>query len=170
MSCSPFDLKDYLLQELAESQQRQVESHIHTCGSCRQELDRLRLTQTALAALSEEEIPQRIGFVSDKIFEPSPFRRWLSGFWNSGARLAFAGAAMLSVALIASPMLKPRPVVQNVAQVQTISEAEVRQRIDAAVTRIASDIEARYEQRTDQLVKQIQLRDQEERNGLRAEA
>ncbi len=31
MSCSPFDLRDYFLQELADPQQRQVEAHVKTC-------------------------------------------------------------------------------------------------------------------------------------------
>ena len=97
MSCSPFDLRDYLLQELAGPQQRrQVEAHVKTCAPCREELDRLRITEAALRCMVEEEIPQRIAFVSDKIFEPSPWRRWLAAFWNSGARLGFASAAMLS--------------------------------------------------------------------------
>ena len=56
--------------------------------------------QTALFSLREEEIPQRIGFVSDQIFEPSPWRRGWAAFWGSAARLGFASAAMLSVALV----------------------------------------------------------------------
>ena len=48
MSCSPFDLKDYFYQELADPQQRQVEAHIRTCQSCREELERLQLTEAAL--------------------------------------------------------------------------------------------------------------------------
>ena len=28
MSCSPFDLRDYFLKELPDSEQRQVESHV----------------------------------------------------------------------------------------------------------------------------------------------
>jgi len=101
MSCSPFDLRDYLLRELAGPQQRrQVEAHVKTCAPCREELDRLRITEAALLSLADEEIPQRIAFVSDKIFEPSPWRRWLAAFWNSGARLGFVSAAMLSASLV----------------------------------------------------------------------
>jgi hypothetical protein len=82
MSCSPFDLKDYFLKELTVPQAAQVEDHIHTCSGCREEFDRLRLTEAALFSLRDEEIPQRIGFVSDKIFEPSPVRRWTYEFWE----------------------------------------------------------------------------------------
>ena len=100
MSCSPFDLKEYFLQELPSPQRLQVEAHVKTCPPCREELERLQLTEAALFSLRDEEIPQRIAFVSDQIFEPSPVRRWLSGFWGSTARLGFASAAMLSASLI----------------------------------------------------------------------
>ena len=80
MSCSPFDLRDYFLKELADPQRRQVEAHVKTCPPCREELERLQLTEAALFSLRDEEIPQRIAFVSDKIFEPSPWRRWLGRF------------------------------------------------------------------------------------------
>ena len=63
MSCSPIALKDYLLNELADSDRRTLEVHIKTCPACCEELDRLRLTEAALFSLREEEIPQRIAFV-----------------------------------------------------------------------------------------------------------
>ncbi len=147
MSCSPFDLNDYFLQELPDPQQRQVEAHVKTCGPCCEELDRLRIMGAALRALPDEEIPQRIAFVSDKIFEPSPWRRRLAAFWNSGARLGFAGAAMLSASLMVfafHPAPAPVTIVRTVtapapaSQVQAsvvkpVSEAEVQRRIQAAV-------------------------------------
>jgi hypothetical protein len=149
MSCSPFDLRDYFLHELAGPQQRQVEAHVKACASCREELDRLRITEAALRCMADEEIPQRIAFVSDKIFEPSPWRRWLAAFWNSGARLGFASAAMLSASLVVFA-LKPVPapaigamrpaVPAAVTVVQTsavpeaaVPEASVQRRIQAAV-------------------------------------
>src|ERR1019366_2955446 len=65
MSCSPFDLKDYFLQELPSTQRVQVEAHVKSCLTCREELERLQLTGAALFSLRDEEIPQRIAFVSD---------------------------------------------------------------------------------------------------------
>ena len=100
MSCSPFDLRDYYLKELTDPQQRQVESHVKDCSACREELERLRLTQAALFSLRDEEIPQRIAFVSDPVFEPSGPRRWWTALWGSPGRLGFASAAMLSAALL----------------------------------------------------------------------
>src|SRR2546429_9749455 len=109
MSCSPFDLKDYTLKELSDIERKQVDLHVKSCAACREELDRLRLTEAALFSLRDEEIPQRIAFVSDKIFEPSPMRRWLSAFWGQSARLGFASAAMLSAAIVFSATHKPAP-------------------------------------------------------------
>src|SRR5258708_37318755 len=67
------------------------------------------MTQAALFSLRDEEIPQRIAFVSDKVFEPSPWRRWWSAFWGSTARLSFASAAMLSAAILVSALNRPAP-------------------------------------------------------------
>jgi hypothetical protein len=162
MSCSPFDLRDYFFQELSDPhQQRQVEVHVKTCAPCREELDRLRMTAAALRSMAEEEIPQRIAFVSDKIFEPSPWRRWLAAFWNSGARLGFASAAMLSASLVFFALRPaPAPVFSvmrppaveapaAVTQASAVSEAEVQQRIRTAVDQ-AVDL------KTKDLLKQIQ--------------
>jgi hypothetical protein len=85
MSCSPFDLRDYYFKDLAENQRRLTEVHVKTCAHCREELERLRGTETALLALPDEEIPQRIGFVSDAVFQPSAFRRGWDALWNSAA-------------------------------------------------------------------------------------
>jgi len=150
MSCSPFDLNDYFLDELAGPQQRQVEAHVKTCLACREELDRLRVMGAALRSVAEEEIPQRIAFVSDKIFEPSPWRRRLAAFWNSGARLGFAGAAMLSAAL-AVFAFRPAPApVTVIRQVAAPAPASLAQ--NAAATVSAEDIERRIEEAVDRAV------------------
>jgi anti-sigma factor RsiW len=108
MSCSQFDVRDYFFGELAEADRAAVERHAGGCDACASELDELRAMRGALMTLREEEPPRRIGFVSDKVFEPSPFRRWLSDFWMSGARLGFASAAMLSAALVVFAV-RPQP-------------------------------------------------------------
>jgi len=154
MSCSPFDLRDYFLKELAAPDTRQVEAHVRTCLSCREELERLRLTETALFSLRDEEVPQRIAFVSDKIFEPSAWRRAWGTFWNSGARLGFAAAAMLSIAILFSAMTRPVPVIQPspaATTVTPVSDAAIQARIDAAVLKAVTESETRNETRTQQL-------------------
>jgi hypothetical protein len=161
MSCSPFDLRDFFLKELTDPQQRQVESHIRNCAPCREELDRLRLTEAALFSLREEEIPQRIAFVSDPIFEPSPWRRRMSAFWGSGARLGFASAAMLSAALIVFALHRPAapPVVQiapaGVQTVATIPEAEIQARVDAAVAKAVGQVQMQQAAETRQLISDL---------------
>src|ERR1035441_7151803 len=157
MSCSPFDLRDYFLKELPDSEQRQVEAHVRNCQPCLEELDRLRLTEAALFALREEEIPRRIGFVSDQVFEPSPWRRWWAGLWGSTARLAFASAAMLSIAILVAAL---RPVGQQIAVrpgpppvVQaSLSDTEIQSRIDNAVAKAVAQVDARQAEKTKQLM------------------
>lgn len=153
MSCSPFDLKDYFYQELADPQQRQVEAHIRTCQPCREELERLQLTEAALFSLREEEIPQRIAFVSDPVFEPSPWRRALAAFWNSGARLGFASAAMLSAALVVfalnrpapAPVVKVAPAPAQTMAAVSASDSDIQARIDAAVAKAVAQVESRQD-------------------------
>jgi len=152
MSCSPFDLRDYYFKDLAESQRRLTEVHIKTCAHCREELDRLRGAEAALLALPDEEIPQRIGFVSDPVFQPSAFRRGWDALWTSVARLGFVSAAMLSAALIVFSLTRPAP--QAAAQVPAVTRAamqaemqtEVSKRVNDAVTKAVAESEARTEE------------------------
>jgi anti-sigma factor RsiW len=165
MSCSPFDLRDYFLEELPENDRRQVEGHVKTCPLCREELDALRITGAALRSLPEEEIPQRIAFVSDKIFEPSPARRWWSAFWNSGARLGFASAAMLSIAILVSALTRPAPAPVEVVT-PPVTQAEVDRRIAEAVTKAVADSEARQAKKTDELISAVEKRNEIDRQAL----
>ena len=168
MSCSPFDLRDYFFQELSDPRERQqVEAHVRACQPCREELEQMQLTQAALFHLREEEIPQRIAFVSDQVFEPSLWRRALSAFFNSGARLGFASAAMLSAALVVFAVTRPAPVPAP-ASASGPSEAVIEQRVQAAVDKAAQQIESRYSARTEQLVKAIQQRDEKDRRLMLA--
>src|ERR1051325_4729261 len=120
MSCSPFDLRDYLLGELEQPDHRLVEKHVHACTACREELERLQVTRTALRSLPEEEIPQRIAFVSDKVFAPSPWGGAVQAFWNSSARLGFVSAAMLSCALVVTALYRPVLAPAGTAQVSQV--------------------------------------------------
>jgi anti-sigma factor RsiW len=161
MSCSPFDLRDYFLQELAVPQRRLVESHVKTCPACRAELDQLQITESALLTLREEEIPQRIAFVSDPVFEPSPLRRFFSDFWGSAARLGFASAAMLSVALVVFALHRPAPATPILALApagvtRVATDTDFRPIVDAAVAKAMADSEARHVQQTRQLVSEIE--------------
>lgn len=165
MSCSPIDLKDYLLNELADPDRRKLEVHIRTCPACREELDRLRLTEAALFSLREEEIPQRIAFVSDPVFEPSWWRRWWAVFWGSPARLGFVSAAMLSAAILISALTRPgaspgpasfRPAPVSLQATAVIPDAEIERRIQAAVARAVDASQKREMANVRELVSELE--------------
>jgi anti-sigma factor RsiW len=150
MSCSPFDLKDYFLKELPEPDSRQVEAHVKSCQPCREELDRLSLTEAALFSLRDEEIPQRIAFVSDKIFEPSPLRKW----WNS--RFGFAAATVaLTLAVVVATLQTRRPDPSPLA-FQNVSAQEIQARIDAAVSKAVAEVEARHSAKAQAILAELE--------------
>ncbi len=165
MSCSPFDLKDYFLRELPPPQRVQVEAHVNTCVICREELERLQVTEAALFSLRDEEIPQRIAFVSDQIFEPSPLRRWLSAFWGSTARLGFASALMLSASIFYFAATRPAPAPSHATLTTVAAETptpqEIHQQIQQAVSKAVAEVEARQDERTRQLVADLEYRNDE---------
>jgi anti-sigma factor RsiW len=148
-------LRDYAFGELPADRQPELEQHLSVCGECTLELDQLRLTTAALRTLPDREIPQRIAFVSDKVFEPSLFSRFFGGFWNSAARLGFASACVLGAALMVSAYHRPaevRTVVQT-ANANTDVSMQVNDAVAKAVAQVkvedAREIEAvgrKYEQ------------------------
>ncbi|MFB3828791.1 MAG: zf-HC2 domain-containing protein [Bryobacteraceae bacterium] len=151
MICSPFDLRDYILDELAEPERRQVEQHARSCAACREEMERLRATRAALSSLPDEEIPQRIAFVSDPVFEPSPLRRFWRTFWGSAARLGFASAAMLSAAIVYTAATRPAPAPAP-APALAVNLAELEARFQARTEAAVRQAEARQEEKTRQLL------------------
>jgi hypothetical protein len=165
MSCSTFDLKAYFLGELPEGERRVVEGHLADCQDCQEELDRLRLTETALLTVRDEEIPQRIAFVSDKVFEP----RWWQALWNSGPRLAFASAAMLSMAILVYTFVRPAPSIApapvDTARIEALVQQEVGQRLEAAIAKAVAETEARQESKTAELVAAVEKRFELERKA-----
>ena len=164
MSCSPFDLRDYLFDELAEEKRRQVDQHVRSCGGCHEELERLRITHSTLLTLREEEVPQRIGFVSDKVFEPSPVRRVWQTFWGSSAKLGFASAAMLSVALVCFTFFRQGPAVASGAPVdKSRIEAQVAARVSAAVEKAVAESETRQSGKTAALLAAAEQRFERQR-------
>ena len=131
-------LRDYAFDELAGEELRALEQHLANCAHCASDLDRLRLTTAALRVLPDREIPQRIAFVSDKVFRPSPVARFFGSFWNSAARLGFASALVLAVALIVSAYHRPAPV-QVVSRSEGVSMAEVQHTVAEAVARVRAE-------------------------------
>lgn len=151
MSCTQVDLKGFFLNELVPDARQAVEEHLRVCPNCREELERLSVTRAALTSLREEEPPRRIAFVSDKVLEPSIWRR----FWDSAPRLGFASAAMLSVALLVNGFIRPQPAApapMDSAAVQAKIEAVVAGRVAEAVQKAVADSEARSARRTADLL------------------
>jgi anti-sigma factor RsiW len=151
MGCSPFDLKDYFFGALSNDDRRAVDRHLTECTGCREELDSLNITQAALLAVRDEEPPRRIAFVSDKVFEP----RWWQVLLNSGPRLAFASAAMLSAAIVihgyeartqqiqpATPVIAQAPPAAPSVDPAVI-ENEVSKRVQANLEKVILASEAR---------------------------
>jgi anti-sigma factor RsiW len=168
MSCSPNDLRDYFFGELADSERRQVELHVRSCSGCHEDLDRLRITHSTLLSLRDEEVPQRIGFVSDKVFEPSLMHRLWLAFWGSSGRLGFASAAMLSVALVGFTFYRPAGAAPPVAaaQVDTAKiEARVAERVGAAVEKAVAESEARQARKMAEVIAANERRFQEQRKA-----
>jgi len=91
---APHDLRDYLLDELTLEQRAELEAYLETSPEARDELEGLRLTHKALLSVPDEEIPRRIAFVSDKVFEPSWAMRLWRELWAGAPRVGFGMAAV----------------------------------------------------------------------------
>ncbi len=124
MNCEKYDWKAYALGELAANERRELETHAAACEGCRGELAQVRLTVDTLSALREEEVPRRIAFVSDKVFEP----RW----WDVFLRPTFAAALVLAAAIVMHGYLM-RPAAMD--------EAAIQAQINQAVTRAVANVE-----------------------------
>jgi anti-sigma factor RsiW len=157
-------LRDYAFDELPQDERRAMETHLAACSGCMAEFDQLRLTTTALRTLPDREIPQRIAFVSDRVFEPSAWRR----FWNSGARLGFASACVLAAALVVSVWLYRPAQAQTVVQAVPDSlEQGSSDQINAAVSKAVAQVKAEDAQMIQAAVQESsRKRDAEYRNQM----
>jgi len=126
MNCEQYDWKAYALGELTAKERREAEAHAPVCEGCKSELAQVRLTVDTLAALREEEVPRRIAFVSDKVFEP----RW----WQMFLRPSFAAALVIAAAIVMHGYL---------ARPAALDESEIQARVNQAVTRAVADVAQR---------------------------
>jgi len=165
MNCSQFDVKAYFFGELADADRRSVEDHLKTCQECGEELERLRITRAALVSAPDEELPRRIAFVSDRVFEPRGWRKWL----ESAPKLAFASAAMLSVAILVHGFVRPgavaTPPVTDTAALEARIEREVAGRLSAVVQNAVAEERERQAQKTVTLVKAMEDRINQQRQA-----
>lgn len=166
MSCE-VDVKEYFLGEASREDGRLVELHLNDCPACREELTRLRLTHAALSSLRDEEIPRRIAFVSDKVFEP----RWYQRLWRSGPQLGFIAASMLTGAILVHAFARPTPapIVTTVAAVdQAAIEREVTARVNDAVLKAVAASEVRQQKKTVELLQAAEKRSDFDRRATLA--
>jgi anti-sigma factor RsiW len=141
MNCSSDDLKAYVVGEMTRLERGMVDDHVRGCQSCREELDRLNLTQAALVSLEDEEIPRRIAFVSDRVFEP----RWWQTMWRSGPVMGFASSALLAAAILAHGF-EARPIAVDTAQIEKQVESKLNARVQAAVSQAQAKQSAEFAQ------------------------
>ena len=169
MNCTDFEIRDYFLGELPEAERQRTARHMNSCSGCAGELEQLRHLRFALESIPDQEPPQRIGFVSDKVFEPSRRRRAWNAFWNSAPRLGFVSAAMLSAALLtlafkpaAAPLVDRPPAVANLqAPVPDVSP-----QIDRAVRKAVADTEMRQQKRTELLLTALERKHELQQRAL----
>jgi hypothetical protein len=150
MSCispeSKPDWKAYVLRELNADTARQAETHLTNCSDCREELGTLRLTLDTLSTLREEEMPRRIAFVSDKVFEP----RW----WQRALNPTFAAGVLVAVAILIHGSMRTGRTGQD----------QVDAAVDKAVAQAVSQVEARHMQEIRAMYEQIEVRDKQVSN------
>ena len=149
MSCvspeSKPDWKAYVLRELGQDAHRQAEAHLATCSICHEEVATLRLTLDTLSTLREEEMPRRIAFVSDKVFEP----RW----WQRVFSPTFAAGVLVAAAILIHGFMGTGRTSQD--------------QVDAAVTKAVSQVETRHMQELRAMYEQIEVRDKQVANLYR---
>jgi anti-sigma factor RsiW len=146
MSCSSPnskpDWKAYVLRELDRDASREAEAHLAACSTCHEEVATLRLTLDTLSTLRDEEVPRRIAFVSDKVFEP----RW----WQRVFSPTFAAGALVAAAILIHGSLRP-------GQTQ----------VDAAVAKAVTQVEARHTQELQVVYELLDQRDKQVANMYR---
>jgi anti-sigma factor ChrR (cupin superfamily) len=142
MSCELYDWKSYAMGEMDSSGRREAEAHAAVCPNCREELATLRLTLDTLSTLREEEIPRRIAFVSDQIFEPRWHQRAFSSLWSPN----FAAACVIAVAILVHAFARPA------------SNDQIQAQVEAAVSKAVANVEANDAEHIDRVVRSYDSR------------
>lgn len=177
--CASYDLKAYQLGEANAAERRAVEQHARSCEPCANELARLNFTQSALLmAAPDEELPRRIAFVSDKVFEP----KWYQKLWAPLPGYMLASAAMLAGAIVFHAVWSPGAVVAPTPVAQTplrrvlpdsavaeMNQARMQAVVQEAVQKAVSEADARHEKRTRLVLAEVEKRYQADRDLMMAQ-
>lgn len=156
-------LRDYAFDELPAPERATMERHLAACESCESEFRAIQLTTATLRSIPDREVPQRIAFVSDKIFEPSPVARFFRSFFTSGAQLGFASACLLTGAIVYSATQRPAEVRTVIT---TASNQDVSGQIDAAVKKAVAQVHEEDSRMTKTALAVAELRHKEEHRAL----
>ncbi len=108
--------------------------------SSTEDRERLAYTLTALRSVADEEIPRKISFVSDRVFEP----KW----WQRFPAWGFASASVLAAAIVAHGYL---------ARPMAVSMGTAPPAIPAAAKVDTAAIEKQFEKRLDAALKKATL-------------
>jgi anti-sigma-K factor RskA len=152
--------KDYVFGELTAAERRAVEAEAKESQAVREEIARLQLLKDSLGTLRDQEMPRRIAFVSDPVFEQT----WWQKIWRSTPQLGFVSAGLLAGAIVlhgwmlrpaAAPLVAQAPLVST-AEMDARIQKEVSTRLDSAVreavTKAVADIESRRDEQTKMLL------------------
>jgi anti-sigma factor RsiW len=144
MDCESYDWKSYALGEMDHPARREAEAHAAVCPNCREELATLRLTLDTLSTLREEEIPRRIAFVSDQIFEPRWYIQTFRAIWSPN----FAAACVIAGAILVHAFARPA----------VPDQAAIQAQVDAAVTKAVATVAAENAEHIDRVVRSYDSR------------
>ncbi len=154
---------DYVGEELASSEARELQMHLKSCQGCRQELALLSSTKSALRlALPEEPMPRRLAFSFTKPPKRTSWLGWLQGrsAWVTAtacfvvcvASLALfrtqvrVGSAGFEVSFGQSSVIAPAPTPAGVPTVVTaeVRKEDVQRLIDDSLVQAQKSQDARF--------------------------
>ena len=157
------DWKAYALGEMDARTRREAEAHAAACLACQEEMASLRVTLDAMATLRDEEMPRRIAFVSDKVFEP----KW----WQAFLKPSFAGAAVIAVAILVHAFVRPAAVPPQPVPVAQVDAAAIEARVSAEVAkRVEEQLNAAMNAAVTKAVADARKHDQEQTAQMLAAA
>jgi anti-sigma factor RsiW len=103
-------LMDLVLEEAGSEERKQMEAHLAGCAACRAELVNLKLTRKLLVqGLPQEEMPQRIAFVSGQAAKGG-LRGWL---WSRAFAIPVGAAAAIAVLACGLALAHARLVIEQ---------------------------------------------------------
>ena len=169
MSCASYDLKAYQFGEASAAERREIEQHARGCQVCGDELARLNFTQAALMSVRDEEIPRRIAFVSDKVFEPKWYKRPLGAVWGYASLAALAGAIVFHAVWTPPAVITTDPMAAVVHKAPPVTPAGLsRAAVQSMVQTAVAEADARGEKRARQLLAESEKRHELERAEMMA--